>query len=187
MAPPRIFVFSALLLLLAACSTADARTPPSTTTTRPTTPPTTVAPSPPPLGPYVAPAATQRATRVTTEQVADPPPVVFTVPPGAHCENLLDAFMAAGGDPANYTWYGNVSFGETHCWADQKPNCILSGCTWGPMQISAGSWSGLCGMTGSEMADPANNFRCAFMIEEAAGRRQWRPHSEVTGLFPGQS
>lgn len=111
-----------------------------------------------------------------------PPPV--TAPPGAHCPDLLPAFIDAGGQPEDFTWYGNVSWGEAHCRTDAH-NGQLSGGTWGPMQISYGSWAHLCGLGHpADLYDPATTFRCAFAIEAAGGRRQWSPHNTITGCFP---
>ncbi len=132
--------------------------------------------------------ATAPAVRVaTTVQVAEPPPTLAPaerVPPGTHCTDLLEPFMAAGGEPENFSWYGNVAWGESHCRPDAH-NGQLAGGTWGPMQISYGSWHRLCGLgSPHELYAPETTFRCAFAIEAAAGRRQWSPHNTVTGCFP---
>lgn len=138
------------------------------------------------------PVASVPAVRVAHGCAADPlctgppppPDPAELVPPGTHCVDLLPAFIAAGGEPNNFGWYGNVAWGEAHCRADAR-NCQLPGCVWGALQIHYPSWRHLCGLTsGAELYDPETTFRCAFAIEQAAGRRQWRPHDPVTGCFP---
>ena len=133
--------------------------------------------------------ATVGAARVGTTQVDPPPdttPSAELVPPGTHCLNLLDSFVAEGGDPATFQWYGNVAWGETGgtC-VNDHPNRGLAGGTWGVMQISFASWRRLCGLSsGSQLYDLGTTWRCTWAIEQAAGRRQWRPHNETTGCFP---
>lgn len=148
-------------------------------------------------GPPGAPTASDRAVRVSTSCVTDgawcnPPANPWDlVPPGTHCLELLPYAMAAGIAPEDAQWYLNVALGETHCWdpAWRRPNMILPGGTWGPTQIHWPSWRKVCGWLDSprQLLDETEAFRCTLAVEAAGGRRQWRPHNEITGLFPGQT
>lgn len=143
-----------------------------------------------PWQPDMLPAGAARAERVATTCVSDPlwcnPPTnpFDLVPPGTHCLELLPYAMQAGITPEDFAWYGNTSWGESHCHPDAH-NPILREGTWGAMQISFGSWKRLCGLSsGAALFDLETTFRCTLAVEAAAGRRQWSPHSPVTGCFP---